>query len=238
MENCFKCGISDEKSMLYDAISDEGIIKLCRRCSFEENLPLIKKINEQEKRDKAIAEANSFELRKKLKPTPIRKTSVYNRLVSMSGINPVQKIEKSEELKRQEENLKKIIGQKISETPLTSGHDRKDLIYNFHWNIMRARRAKKLTQEQLAKEISEPEKIIKILESGNVPANSESIIKKLEIFLGIRLINEEEIIQKQGFSEKFTFDPITSRTLRISDLREQENSEEDFEFEDKKEDDF
>ena len=96
MNNCFKCGISDEKSMLYDAISDEGIIKVCRKCSFEENLPLIKKINEQEKRDRAIAEANSFELRKKLKQTPIRKTSVYNRLVSMSGITPVEKIEKSE----------------------------------------------------------------------------------------------------------------------------------------------
>ena len=93
MNNCFKCGISDEKSMLYDAISDEGIIKVCRKCSFEENLPLIKKINEQEKRDRAIAEANSFELRKKLKQTPIRKTSVYNRLVSMSGITPVEKID-------------------------------------------------------------------------------------------------------------------------------------------------
>jgi len=225
MNRCAKCGLSEENSMLYDAISDDGIVKVCRRCSIDENFPLIKKTLEQEKKDRAIAEANAFELRKKLKPNPIRKTAVYNRLVNLSGVTPVPKIEKSDELKKQEENLKKIIGQRISETPLVSGHDRKDLVYNFHWNIMRARRSKKLTQQQLAREISEPEKMIQILESGKVPTDSDNIIKKLEIFLGIQLMNQPPAIQNKEFSEELTFDPLTSKTLTISDLKEKEEFE-------------
>ena len=43
MDECFKCGITADKTLLMDAISNEGIVKICRKCSFDEDLPIIRK---------------------------------------------------------------------------------------------------------------------------------------------------------------------------------------------------
>ena len=40
---CAVCGISGERVRLFDAISGEGIIKLCKNCASEENFPLLKR---------------------------------------------------------------------------------------------------------------------------------------------------------------------------------------------------
>lgn len=43
MENCFRCGVSEENKPLFNAISGKGIVKICSNCSAMEGFPIIKK---------------------------------------------------------------------------------------------------------------------------------------------------------------------------------------------------
>ena len=38
---CAKCGISSDRALLFDAIAGKGIVKICKKCSFDEHLPII-----------------------------------------------------------------------------------------------------------------------------------------------------------------------------------------------------
>ena len=71
---------------------------------------------------------------------------------------------------------------------------RPDLVDNFHWLIMIERRKRKLTQEQLAKEIGESETVIKMAEQGFLPEDDYKIITKLESFLGVKIRKLKTII--------------------------------------------
>ena len=118
---------------------------------------------------------------------------------------------------------------------------RKDLIPNFHWVIMRARRAKKLTQKQLAENLGEPESLIISAESGVILNNADSLVRKLENYLGIKIrniespytsdvskdlavgTNEDPALReaRERFErEEGSFDKETTENLTISDLQE------------------
>ena len=43
MEECFNCGAKIDKVRLFDAISDEGVVKICEKCSKEEHIPIIRR---------------------------------------------------------------------------------------------------------------------------------------------------------------------------------------------------
>ena len=76
----------------------------------------------------------------------------------------------------------------------SSGKPRVKLIDNFHWILMRSRRSRKLSQQQLAEAISESEIAIKMAEQGIMPADDFRLVNKLENFLSIRIrqnINED-----------------------------------------------
>jgi ribosome-binding protein aMBF1 (putative translation factor) len=132
-------------------------------------------------------------------------------------------------LKNQE--LKKISNQNYSQRMLESKPN--DLIDNFHWVIMRARRSKKITQEQFAKEIKEPEIAIKKIEQGKLPEKYSEIIKKIETALRINLLKEKKTdsFEKEVEEAKKTlvenidegkiqFDELITRTLTIDDLKD------------------
>src|SRR5271157_1626966 len=179
-EKCFKCGTTGVP--LYDAISKEGIIKICENCRFRENLPLIKR-SDSGKNEKVL--------------------TVYERLSNMSGINPKELQTKKEEiemLRKQNEEYKKVLDKNFQDEmtkfdlkPDTSGNS--NLVRNFHWAIMTARRAKKMTQKQLADAIDEPELAIRLAEKGIVPRERERLVKKLEAYLKIRITNMPIIIE-------------------------------------------
>ncbi len=38
MAECFRCGIADEKAVLYNAITSGGIESICRMCSHKEEI--------------------------------------------------------------------------------------------------------------------------------------------------------------------------------------------------------
>ncbi|MCW8966339.1 MAG: helix-turn-helix domain-containing protein [Candidatus Pacearchaeota archaeon] len=78
--------------------------------------------------------------------------------------------------------------------PVNSGVS--DFVKNFHWEIMRARRARKMSQSQLAREILESEGVLRRIESGNASRDDFKAVGKLEDFFGINLFSENGKVQK------------------------------------------
>ncbi|MGY4884538.1 MAG: helix-turn-helix domain-containing protein [Nanobdellota archaeon] len=233
MAECYKCGVSDERERLFDAISNKGLVKICKHCSGDEDLPLIQPVD----------------LNK-----PEKTKSVYERLSAMANLDPEKHkkvlAEKAQEdsLKRYRQNREKIRQDTSLKSVIDSRFEknkpqpRTDLVPNFHWVIMRARRSKKLTQKQLAENIGEPENLIVSAESGTIFANAESLVRKLENYLGIKLRKGEseysstsgqskfvkpgiaEDPERREIREKFEkegkFDSKTTENLTIGDLKE------------------
>ena len=191
MEECFKCHVPETKALLFDAILPDGIVKICSKCSPEEDIPIIKdtlfqKIEKQQ--------------------------TVRERLSKLSGINNVEKAS----FKLNEKNeLRKLVNENyIFKENLKL---KEDLIRNFHWVVLRARRLKHLTQEQLAQEINEPEIVIRKIETGSAPEKMDIIIK-LEKCLNIRLTTKSEVQEPSEIKEEF--DIKNFEDLTIYDLYE------------------
>ena len=164
MDECFKCGVSGNMACLYDAITSEGIKKICEKCSLGSGIPLIRKPTTHQ-----LEEAE-------------RKQSVSQRISNLSNVSASQKdvtMRQLVDLKSDEQ----FANVKVSQRP--------DLIDNFHWTIMRVRRSRKLTQEQLANEIGESVEIIRMAEKGILPENDYIVIRKLEGCLRVHLLRKE-----------------------------------------------
>ncbi len=104
---------------------------------------------------------------------------------------------------------------------------RKDLVENFHWIIMRARRRKHLTRRQFAEALAEPESAIIMAEKGVLPNDGNKLISKIQSYLGVRLIKPEYDVElKQRVKEKgLNFDPVSLKSLTIADLKELQEEE-------------
>jgi len=191
MEECFKCHVPETKALLFDAILPDGIVKICSKCSPEEDIPIIKDT---------------------LFPKIEKQQTVRERLSKLSGINNVEKAS----FKLNEKNeLRKLVNENyIFKENLKL---KEDLIRNFHWVVLRARRLKHLTQEQLAQEINEPEIVIRKIETGSAPEKMDIIIK-LEKCLNIRLTTKSEVQESSEIKEEF--DIKNFEDLTIYDLYE------------------
>jgi ribosome-binding protein aMBF1 (putative translation factor) len=229
---CFKCNISNEFEMLYDVITKEGIIKLCDKCSRSEDSPIIRK-------------PTIFQL-KEVERVP----TVYERLSKVAGIDTSKKRnEKPNYLINQETNLRLLVDKNYSEKIRATTKPRSDLVNNFHWIIMRARRNRKLTQKQLADLLGEPEAAIKLAEEGILPGDNK-ILNKIENFLKIDLSKEGKKskenslrnfspdapvadLGKQDIFEKIEKNPSQ---LTISDLKDMNSQPDNKETENKKKD--
>jgi len=175
METCFRCGASSEKTILYDAISSEGLVKICSYCNIRENFPILKKSGA---------------------PPGEKRQTVYERLSTMSGFNQKEReLHNQQELsKKQNEDVKQVLDKRFRDEMMTADLKKEtagdsSLVRNFHWNMMRARRAKHLTQEQLANAIGESELAIRMAERGILPREKERLVRKLETYLKIRISN-------------------------------------------------
>ncbi len=209
VEECFNCGISRERLRLFDAISGKGIVKICKECASKGDMPLVKKLEETP-------------LYQNLKTNLTEKSkTVYERLSKISGydLRNRKTEEEKELLKKQETTLKDIVDRNFK-IQIKESKPRSDLVNNFHWIIMRARRSKHITQEQLAKEIAEPEAAIKLIEKGTFPENSPNLIFKLENYLRIKLVKKEFVEKNEEKPKEIGFDAMTTKNLTISDLQE------------------
>jgi len=196
MEHCYKCGINGQLAKLSNAITSEGIVKICDLCAKREHHPIISQTEISRQKE-------------------VQNSLIKKRLSKTNYLNPeIQNTSRDEDA-----HLKEIIKinfeQKRSENP----QKRDDLIENFHWIIMRARRLKHITQEQLAKELKVSEPTIKAAEKGIIEEEGYDLVHKIETYLSIRIINPD--IQKtinETQSKKIGFDPIATKELTINDL--------------------
>jgi len=174
---CFKCGITKDRALLYDFISNKGISQVCRKCKIDEpHLHMINKPN-----DSKFREVN---------PNP----TVYERLSIAAGINPYkEKKEKSRELTEQEKKILEIAEQNFQKEIEAKPMPSETFIQNFHWVVMRARRMKKLTQQELAEKLKVPGMAIKMLEQGKVKESDLLFIRKVEHYLNINILDKDKI---------------------------------------------
>ena len=131
---------------------------------------------------------------------------------------------KSIEMQKDDATLRKIVDKNFKKNFTIQRKPRPDLVDNFHWVITRFRRMKKVTQEQLARDISEPVAAVQMAEQGILPEKDYVLVKKLENYLGIVLIKEEAKAEEQTENKTteiktLAFEPHGSKTLTIADLR-------------------
>lgn len=196
---CYKCEVSSSKALLFDVITPSGVEKVCRKCSFEEDSPIIRKAG----------------LQKPIEPPQ----PVHKRLAKLAGID--KRREKiNDELRKEDERINEVVNRNFRRHAGRSDTSN-ELIDHFHWIVMRARRSKHLTQKQVAESLKESEISIRMLERGIVP--NPGLIDKVEEFFSLRLRKENS--QKKEFNPKdeikpsgFDFDKF--KNLRISDLKE------------------
>jgi len=171
-ETCDICEISGNDVRLFDAIYQGKMASLCERCSIIENIPLIKKPNAEQ-----LKESETLRVSDKMK--------------YLSGLET----NKKEETFFQEDKLKEL--DKNPELELPEKHSL-NLIEHFHWEVMKNRRRKGLSQQQLAETIGESETSIQFIEKAELPENAEVLIKKLEQFFQIKLrdIKEPEPVKE------------------------------------------
>lgn len=211
---CARCGTPGEWAVLHDVITSEGIVKLCKRCIADENAPVIKKPSETEV--KGI----------------LKNEAVYKRLSLSAGIDPnehrrnIQDLHMKNKIKQEEVSLRDLIDRKFDKFVKTTTKKREDLVDNYNWIIMRARRAKKMTTTQLAQEIGEPEKMIKLAEQGALPEGNYILIKKLEDNLSIRILKPEIAAELDRQKKQLGFDNYSSKILTLSDLQKMKKEEE------------
>ena len=182
MEQCFRCEKSGREVRIFDAVYNNDFVKVCERCALIENIPLIKKPTTSQLRESEGS------------------IGVYKRLRRMAGLE--KPVEKHESI------LEQI--RKLEEHPELEKPEEKrpfNLVENFHWKVMRARRNRGFSHRQLGWALGESEAAIKMIEKAELPEDAEKLIKKLEQFFQIRLreksFNEIEEEKKNQEKEKF-----------------------------------
>jgi ribosome-binding protein aMBF1 (putative translation factor) len=184
MDKCYLCGIEDGQTLLHEGIHKKfGIVKVCRKCFHRDKIPLI------EKKDINLEEINTREsVRERLS----RMAHVDVKKQSVREIKPVQEDVHLQDLV--EKNFKK----EIEEGPRTFD----DLVDHFNWVIMRKRRAMKLTRTAFADAIKEQPIVVEALEEGSLPRNYVPLIKKVENYLGVKLLKRIAPIQPEEFANE------------------------------------
>lgn len=202
MESCLRCGITEEKALLYDAITKEGVKKICRRCSYQESVPFA--------RTKDAEELKGLE----------RKKEVYDRISRAANIDNQKKLnQKSLVLESQEASLKDLVEKNVCKGISKTAKPREDLIRNFHWIIKRQRRIKHMTAKQLGEKIGEIEKVILLAEEGAVP-EGYNLIKKIENALEIKLIKDDVYEGLKAQEEKeISFENLAKQEITIGELK-------------------
>ncbi len=182
MEICTRCGISGNEVRLFDAICEGRMDVICERCSIIENIPIIKKPDSSQ-----LKESEEQKVYKKMKQIAGMRAQKY-RDTYFQG-DRIRELDEHPELEKPEK-------------------EKLNLTENFHWEIMRYRRRKGLSQRQLAETINESEIAIQMIENGKLPEKPEPLIRKLEQFFQFKLrkISEIERIRKKQNTEPILLD--------------------------------
>ncbi|MBT4165724.1 helix-turn-helix domain-containing protein [archaeon] len=115
-----------------------------------------------------IKKPNTSQLKESENNPTIRKTTPTDQENTFFINNELEELEQNPEREQPEE-------------------EQLNLIEHYHWMIMKNRRRKGLTQQQLAKALGESEIAIQMIEKNKPPENTERLIKKLEQFFQMKL---------------------------------------------------
>ena len=244
MERCYKCGVSGDKEELFDAISGRGIVKACKNCVFQEHLNVMKRL--QKKPIPQVKPPLSRDYSVKMGE---QSTNMRNRLSKLSGINMEKRTEADMEVARQNRILRDVANRNFQAGMMKERGSTEDLVDNFNWAIMRARRGRRVSQGQMAEAIGEPESSIVMVEKGMVPKNVIPFIKKIENYLGLKLLKVDVLTEAPKLDFSSFSSSRDSRNLSIKDLKgmkskneeeileEEENPEEEVDGETESEED-
>ncbi len=224
--NCEKCGVSDERTQLFDVVLGDKLVQRCKRCAQIDDLLIIKPASEE------------------LGVPPERHQSVYERMTRISGVkrdlSQVKKVDKREVFgSTVEPSLRDIVEKNLEKKKAEEKvSQRSDLVENYHWVVMRARRSKKISHEQLAERIAEPALVIARLERGLLP-DKDIVLRKVERALGVRLFKLKDGEKDEYFSPMVSEDLLnsvsksgleldkeTADSLKIADLKNLDNVKE------------
>ncbi|MFA5485149.1 MAG: helix-turn-helix transcriptional regulator [Candidatus Pacearchaeota archaeon] len=213
-KKCALCGITEEDTTLYEGIYDREMIFVCQNCAREERIPIIRKPSIEQLKD-----INKFD-------------SVRERMERMSGMKRIRtNIGEDQQIVLR--NLTKL---RIPE-PKQKHEDVED---NYYWELNMARRRKKITTNQLAKETGISLEIIENLEKGKLPIDFKEILSRLEEYFNLKLLrhhdpkinfivkeNENKILEDVKQKIKEDREEVFKRR-RKKILKKIENSEIDF----------
>jgi ribosome-binding protein aMBF1 (putative translation factor) len=198
MQSCDICGITSTEVRIFDAIYDLRMSSLCERCSIIENIPIIKKPNSEQLKDSETIK-------------------VSERMKDLSGIREPDKPDTF----FKEDMLRELDNNPNLELP---EKENLNLIDNFHWEVMKQRRRRGLSQTQLSESLGESEIAIQMIEKSKLPENSRRIINKLEQVFQISLRKEKPRIQQDiqpvlvdEVGEKIEFVPEDEEMIFIED---------------------
>jgi len=139
MVYCAICENEFPENKMKQVISKKGVVMVCPGC-FRDDMPVFKK-----------PEDYQFE-------GIYNRKSVYDRLSQAAGLkNPEEHKKRISEFGKtsgslNDVSLRKLVNKNF-ESKMKKSPRNEDLIDNFHWVIMRARRSKKISQKQFADEI-------------------------------------------------------------------------------------
>jgi ribosome-binding protein aMBF1 (putative translation factor) len=104
-------------------------------------------------------------------------------------IVPGQATLSSKALAKKKDEEKKFVGFDELRKPLKSKESElaKELIENFHWELLKKRKARNLTRKQVALTVGESEENLKLIEAGILPESNFILVNKLENYYGINL---------------------------------------------------
>lgn len=168
MEKCIRCNVREDEVKLFDAIYNGRMGFICERCAIIENIPVIKKPDTSQLKESEQA------------------VGVMDRMKRLSGIKNTEKDEtffREDELNELDENPELERPEK----------EKLNLVNHFHWDIMKNRRRKGLTHQQLAETLGESEIAVAMIEKGKLPENADSLINKLEQYFQVKLRKIPEI---------------------------------------------
>jgi ribosome-binding protein aMBF1 (putative translation factor) len=201
MEECFKCGVSEQNAKLHNAISDKGIVKVCQRCSSGSDLPiLVRKDTSLDKADKTAPVGGLIKEREK-------------------AFEAMKASRKSPAMERQDFTLRDLVEKNYKESLDSEKKSWPGAIRNFNWIIMRARRNKGLGQKELAESIGEPEIAIRMAERGTLPKEHVPFLRKLERVLDVNLMDEHPFMLEEH-KRMLDFKDTSSNRMTISDVRD------------------
>lgn len=204
MKKCYLCDASEEETFLYTGIhKDSGIVSVCRACYFRNKLPLVDK-----------KEVNVEELGKR--------ESVRDRLTRMAGVRKkeIEEPYRRHEIKPEDVGLKEVADKNARADLVSASNLSEDLVENFHWVIMRKRRAKKLSRDELASVIKVSPKVIEAVEQeAKLPKEYLPFVRKIENYLGVNLVKEKE---RRPRSEDILLESSVPSGMTIEDVKKKD----------------